>query len=155
MNDDQVLALATIIRHRDFVRLRLHRLVAELQRRAIAHDESKLTTDEILGFCRINRAAREHPYGSVEYNASMDSEKQPGGCISLHFSRNSHHPEFHGSADAMGFLDIIEMVIDWSAASATYGKTSLRDSLSKQRERFQFTDSQWWLIEQAVAWLEE
>lgn len=154
MTKDELLALATIMRHRDALRLNAQRLIHELERRSLAHDLSKLSTDEIEGFVRINRAAREHAYGSEEYVESMRREKAPTGCITLHLSRNSHHPEFHENDRDMGWLDIIEMVLDWKAASDTYGKNTLRDGLAVHRERFEFTEAQWWLIEQVVDWLE-
>lgn len=151
---DDLKALATIIRHRDSVRLNVKLLTDELSTRALAHDLSKLAVDEVEGFARINSAAREHAYGSAEYKASMDSEKGPGGCIALHFSRNSHHPEFHASPRSMGFLDIIEMVLDWKAAADTYGKQSLREGMVHHRARFDFAPEQWWLIESIVDWIE-
>lgn len=154
MNRDELLTLATIIRHRDCLRANIQRLIHELERRSLRHDLSKLSTDEIEGFVRINKAAREHPYGSDEYRASMEREKGPEGCITLHFTRNSHHPEYHLQDEDMGFLDLIEMVLDWKAAADTYGKQSLKGSLPHHRERFLFTDEQWWLIEQVVDWLE-
>lgn len=154
MSADELLALATIIRHRDTVRMNIQRLTQELDRRALTHDLSKLSKDEIGGFARINRAAREHPYGSPEYRESMRREKGPDGCITLHFSRNSHHPEFHADPQSMGFLDIVEMVLDWKAAADTYGQNTLREGLAVQRDRFAFSAPQWWLIEQVVEWIE-
>lgn len=154
MTDDALKALATIIAHRDAVRLNVQALTHELERRALRHDLTKLSLDEVEGFVRINAAARTHAYGSEEYRASMDAEKGPSGCIGLHYARNSHHPEHHALDSRMGFLDIIEMVLDWKAASDTYGKMTLRGSLPHHRERFDFTVAQWWLIEQVVDWIE-
>jgi len=151
---DGVKALATIVAHRDHVRLNMLALTNELERRALQHDLSKLSPTELEGFVRINRAAREHPYGSEEYRASMDAEKGPSGCITHHYERNSHHPEFFASPKDMGFLDIIEMVLDWKAASDTYGSMTLRGSLPHHRARFDFSDEQWWLIESVVAWID-
>lgn len=149
--DDVLKTLATIQRHRDLVRSALTKVTAELEKRAIVHDASKLRTDEVEGFCRINRAARDHPYGSDEYNESMKREKP---VIDLHFSRNSHHPEYHDYDQAMGLFDIIEMVCDWHSASVTYGNNSLRESLHIHQERFNFSESQWWLIMELVVFLE-
>lgn len=154
MSDDGIRALATIIRHRDMVRLNVKKLTDELSTRALAHDLSKLMVDEIDGFVKINKAARENAYGSPEYEASFRAAKEPGGCIALHFSRNSHHPEFHGHERDMGFLDLIEMVLDWKAASDTYGQNTLRGGLAVHRRRFEFEPEQWWLIEQVVDWIE-
>ena len=64
-------------------------------------------------------------------------------------------PEFHGAASEMGPFDLIEMVCDWWGATKGYGeRTPWAEVLEKQRERFAFTDHQWWLIENLAAWLE-
>jgi hypothetical protein len=79
--------------------------------------------------------AREHKYGSPEYQASLNAvEPNP---IKLHYSRNSHHPEHHANGiKDMELPDIIEMVCDWWAASKTYGQTSFSDSVEISIARF-------------------
>ena len=87
----------------------------------------------------------------------MKSEHGKDGCITLHFSRNSHHPEYYFNPADMGFLDIIEMVFDWNAAAKTYGTNTLSESLEVQRKKDigrTLTKEQWWLIEQVVEWIE-
>lgn len=152
--EDAIKAVTTIMRHRDLLRKNMGDIAHILEDRALLHDLSKLQEDEIDGFIRINKAAREHPYGSEEYQRSADSEKQPGGCIHAHFSRNSHHPEYHEHDQCMGFLDIIEMVCDWKAAADGYGTMTLRESLPIHEKRFNFHEGQWWLIQQVVDFLE-
>ena len=147
--------LLTVLRHVGFVQDGLEDLAGEFRRRARVHDRSKLQADEWDGFVQINRAAREFPPNSPEYRDSLKSQTGPDGCITKHYSRNSHHPEYHDSVEQMGFLDIVEMVIDWNAAAKTYGTMTLRESLPHHRDRFGFTDAQWWLIEQVVEWLEQ
>lgn len=167
--------LATMERHRIAVRRALQRVIHELDRRALVHDESKYTADELPGFVRINRVAREHPYGSEEYRASLKGEM----CTAIHQKHNSHHPESHiggyeelsesarsnpmtVAQDAcenvgpwrMGWLDIVEMVCDWWAATQTYGTTPWEDVLRRQKERWNWTGSQWWLIRQVADWLD-
>lgn len=93
---------------------------------------------------------RSEPYGSPQYKESLASEK---GTVAHHYALNSHHPEFEADA-AMGWLDLIEMVCDWNAAAKTYGKQDLRASIEVHRNRFDFTDEQWWLIEEVAAFLE-
>ena len=151
---DEMKALLTIIRHREIVADFLHNFADYFRARAREHDQSKLMPGEFDGFVRINQTAREHPYGSDEYKESLASEKGPEGCITLHNLRNPHHPEHHRSPKDMGLLDLIEMVIDWRAASLTYGQTSFREGLEIQRERFDFDDWQWKVIEQMVPFLE-
>lgn len=159
MSDDAIQTLRTIAAHRDYVRLGLLDIRQELERRALAHDLSKLSGDEFDGFTRINRAAREHPYGSEEYRAGLRQEKP---TIDLHYSRNSHHPEHHKLPhrecvqESMDFLDLIEMVCDWYAAFQTYGSQGTwEENMEKQRGRFgeTFSDGQWWLIFEVANWI--
>ena len=148
---DEMKALLTIQRHRESVASMLMMMGMELQNRARHHDLSKLQLDEFGGFVRISAAARIYPYGSPELKAVIGVEK----CVELHQRRNPHHPEHHADVTAMGFLDIIEMVVDWWAASKVYGKTPLEESLEDLQERYSFTDEQWWLVQQVVAWIDD
>jgi hypothetical protein len=170
---DAIATLRTIMAHITYVRSGLERVAADLRHRALVHDLSKLSADEFDGFTRINRAAREHPYGSEEYRAGLRTEKP---TIDLHYSRNSHHPE-HGRAkgeaaererglpdDAtywsahsdMTFLDVIEMVCDWRGAYLGYGSQGTwEENIARQHERYGalFAQGQWWLIDQVAAWI--
>lgn len=157
--EDGIQLLRTIAAHRDYVRRGMLLLTQEIEMRALVHDISKLSADEFAGFSRINRAAREHPYGSDEYRAGLKAEKP---TIALHYSRNTHHPEhwtpdaFQGDASLMGFLDLIEMVIDWRSAYLTYGSQGTwEENMGRQFDRYglQFSSAQWWLINQVSAWL--
>ncbi len=154
MSDDAIQTLRTIIQHRDYVRSAMLSVQHDLERRALVHDISKLSVDEFDGFTRINRAAREHPYGSDEYRAGLRQEKP---TIDLHYSRNTHHPECHKPASGtMGFLDIIEMVCDWRAAYLAYGSQgSWAENMQRQRDRFGevLSAGQWWLVEQVAGYL--
>jgi hypothetical protein len=89
--EDGIQLLRTIAAHRDYVRRGMQLLTHAIERRALAHDLSKLSPDEFAGFSRINKAAREYPYGSDEYRAGLKAEKS---TIDLHYSRNTHHPEW-------------------------------------------------------------
>lgn len=151
---DRVKCLATLVSHVRFLRAGLLKVRQELETRSVVHDLSKLSMDEFDGFSEINATAREHPHGSAKYKASMVAAKKPGGCIDRHFSRNSHHPEFHEFADIMGWLDIVEMVCDWNAAAQSYGTNTLREALPRFREQHGFSREQWWLIEQVIDFLD-
>lgn len=152
--NEYIATFLTITRHRENLADLLEELANELRHRARRHDRSKLTLELFEGFAEINRVARELPFGSPEYTASLKKANREGGCVARHFATESHHPEYHQPGQ-MGFLDIIEMVLDWQAASLTYGQNSFEDSLPIQRERFAdtFTSEQWWLIEQVASWL--
>lgn len=153
--EDQVQLLRTIAAHRDYVRIGLQSITQELERRALEHDVSKYSPDEFSGFARINKAAREHPYGSEEYKAGLRQEKP---TIDLHYSRNRHHPEHHENpAETMTFLDIIEMVCDWRSAWKTYGSQGTwRDNMKLQTEKliYKLDGAQLWLMWQVSDWLQ-
>lgn len=125
--------VVTMLRHSQLVSYYLRRLAAALELRAVTHDMSKWSDDEFEGFVKINEIAREHEYGSQEYKQSLAEVD----AVPLHYSRNRHHPEYHEhGVNDMFLIDFIEMVIDWKAASETYGRTSLEESLEIQTERF-------------------
>lgn len=161
---DKVNLMRTMVLHVAYVRQGLERITSELTQREAAHDASKFMPDEFNGFARINRIAREHAYGSEEYRASMATESV---ALELHYSRNRHHPEYHAEraggkmpkAEAMTFLDLIEMVCDWRSAYLTYGsKGTWVENVAYQKTRFLpgvwFTAGQWWLIEEVAIWIE-
>ena len=149
-----IATLLTIIRHRAVIQDSLRGIAQQLERRGELHDLSKFSDAEFPGFVRINAAARNHEFGSPEYKAALASAGGTGGAVDNHFKSNRHHPEFFSDQSEMTFIDIIEMVCDWHAAASTYGTNTLRDSLPKQRERFNLTLEQWWLVMQVAAWLE-
>ena len=148
--DEATTVLAALIRHQKHVEANMGQLASELVRRAHVHDQSKLSPSELEGFIEIHQIAREHPIGTPEYEVAM----RTATCIKEHFSNNSHHPEHHATTADMGWLDIIEMVLDWKAASDTYGHKSVHDVLDYQQKRHGFSPEQWWLIIQIANWIE-
>lgn len=142
--------LRSFTRHVQFVREGIGLVTAELERRGVVHDASKMSDDEFAGFARINAAARINKFGSPEYSESMDRERP---TIDLHFRRNSHHPEFHDQT----FLDVIEMVCDWWGARKGYDdprpwKASVALNLKAKGKHL--TAAQIWLAEEVAAFLE-
>lgn len=134
----------------------------ELERRADVHDASKLFPDEFEGFARISGAAARYAYGSQEYKDATTSEMGPNGAVQKHYSRNSHHPEYHDDdpivgMSKMGFFDVIEMVCDWRAAHDTYdafrpeeNRISWRVSIERLTGKYQPIGWQQWLIDKLV-----
>lgn len=164
--------LRSYSRHRDYVRLALTRVIHALEERAIEHDASKMLDDEFAGFARINAAARINKFGSPEYKESMQRER---GVVDLHFSRNRHHPERPElvagkltepddfkyvtalEAEAMTFIDVIEMVCDWWGARKGYDDSrSWKDSveLNFQSKGKYLSREQLWLARQVADFLE-
>lgn len=59
-------------------------------------------------------------------------------AIRLHWSRNSHHPEYYDNSNDMSDLDLLEMACDCHSRSKQFG-TDLLDYINAQQElRFHF-----------------
>jgi hypothetical protein len=143
--------LRSYSRHRDFVRLALTKVIHALERRAIEHDASKMSDDEFAGFARINAAARIDKFGSPGYKEAMEREQ---GIVNLHFSRNSHHPEY---GYPRTFLDVVEMVCDWWGARKGYDDPrSWMETvqLNLDTKSAHLTPQQMWLASEVAAFLE-
>jgi hypothetical protein len=144
MLSEEAKTLAVMKNHITLIQCHLFTIIRELQRRAIGHDLSKFQEDEFSGFVQINKIAREYPYGSDEYKASLKEVD----AVELHYSRNDHHPEyFSDGISDMNLFQLIEMVADWKAASEAYGQTSFGESLRKQRKRFNINEKQFHVIQ--------
>lgn len=134
---EEIKTIATITRHQKLVSHLLRKLARELENRADIHDLSKFQLDELEGFIEVNQVARKYPFGSDEYKKSLKNNK----AIELHFSRNSHHPEYHiQEVESMELLDFVEMTIDWIAANKIYGNTPWGEALKRQEERFNLSN---------------
>ena len=148
--------LTIILQHLAYVKEGLKKVSNELDHRALVHDLSKFKDDEFMGYIAVKQACSNTEYGSPEHKEVMRSIKDVADpAMANHFSRNSHHPEYHKNIEDMSFLDIIEMVCDWYAAAKTYNNGNLQNSVKIGKEKFNFTDNQLWLIDQVVELLEK
>jgi len=137
--------LADIVAHRSLIREHIEYLVMELRIRGERHDRTKLSPEEFAGFSELGE--KEHAVDSPEYRDRLTAD-----CIQTHWRRNSHHPEYHHEVGDMGWLDIIEMVIDWKVAAESAG-SSLQASADRLISKHAFRTPQEWLIRQVIAWL--
>lgn len=112
----------------------LLRFCFQLVLRGICHDFSKLGWAEANGFIQhIDRLANVE-YGTPEYT-KMLLELRP--TVSLHYTRNSHHPE-HFKDDGilgMNIFDVVEMFYDWKASGKRGPNGSLHKSISIQTKK--------------------
>lgn len=87
----------------------------ELIYRAIEHDETKLSPPEKEVFDRETPLLKSLVFGSEDYKASLS---RLGEALSHHYKENSHHPEhFADGVSGMTLMDVVEMLLDWKAAS--------------------------------------
>jgi len=87
-----------------------------LEGRGISHDRSKFEHAERLGYTWLtwwyDRKAAGTP---CQYPDGVEGVVE--GALEHHRRTNRHHPEAHRSPNAMGLLDVVEMVCDWTAIS--------------------------------------
>lgn len=103
-------------------------------KRAIKHDNSKFNKNEITEYVKLDvRKLKNTKYGSAEY---FDLIKVASVGTQIHYSVNSHHPEFYkfGFGD-MSYLDRLEMLADWKAASFRSGG-DFNNSINKNTKRY-------------------
>lgn len=140
-------------------------VVERLQRRAMEHDDSKFSPAEFDAFARETPALRSLTYGSDEYKAAL---ARLGPALMCHYYGNRHHPEYfamdntgvHPDYEAvvkdgrafakMDFLDLIEMLADWKAATERHADGSLRRSIEQNAARFGYDDKMKQLLTQTA-----
>lgn len=109
----------------------------ELKKRSLLHDRSKLQSPEKEVFDVITLGLRELSYGSPEYFAVMMQAKIG---IEHHHENNSHHPEFYKNGiQGFDLFDLVEMFLDWKAASERHADGDILRSIHINRERFGYS----------------
>lgn len=100
-----------IVKVRDYLDV----AIANLLRRAQGHDRSKLVEPELSAFNVATPKLASLTYGTDEYKRSL---ADLGTALEHHYAVNSHHPEHYERGIAgMSLLDLLEMLVDWKAAS--------------------------------------
>lgn len=106
---------------------------ANLIGRGIAHDASKLQPPEKEAFDRAAPLWGIDPHGP-EYEAAKAAL---GDALTHHYAGSSHHPEHYPDGIAgMSLFDLMEMAIDWWAASERHATGSVPRSIAAGVERF-------------------
>lgn len=126
------------IAHISRVQNLLSECITNLTDRAVAHDQSKLESPEKEAFDLLTPKLKKLTYGSEEYRATL-REMKP--ALEHHYANNSHHPEHYPNGiEGMSLFDIIEMLVDWKAASERHADGSMAKSLEHNRARFNISD---------------
>lgn len=110
----------------------------ELLKRAQRHDTSKLNTPEKELFDEMTPILKDLKYGSPEYFASLAKLKP---ALDNHYANNSHHPEHYpDGVDDMDLFDVLEMFLDWKAATERTSAGDLEKSIDFNKGRFKMSD---------------
>lgn len=136
------------MRHIEKVRNYLNVMVSELLKRAQYHDQSKLQQPEVGLFTEYTTKLAECTYGSEEYNNYKLAMKP---ALDHHYANNRHHPEhWKDGIDDMNLIDLIEMLVDWKAASERHNDGNIRRSIEINKDRFNMSSQLCRIFENTV-----
>lgn len=128
---------AITFRHIERVRNLLNSVISHLLVRAEQHDQSKLEQPEVGLFTEFTAKLATCTYGSPEYEGYR---KAMGPALAHHYAKNRHHPEHHkNGVDDMNLIDLIEMFVDWKAASERHNDGNINKSIEINADRFKLS----------------
>lgn len=143
---------ADTLEHIQHVRNGIGFAVTELVYRARIHDDTKLQPEEKDTFDRVTPKLRAMTYGSDEYKTSLESM---GPALRHHYESHRHHPEHFGEDGirGMNLVDVLEMVIDWHAATKRHDDGDLHRSIDLNQKRFGYSDDLKAMMHNTADWL--
>ena len=107
----------------------------ELRRRGDVHDASKFDPVEKGPLDELQETIEREghiPYGTEEYRRRIEPL---GPMLEHHYAANSHHPEHYGAKGIAGMdlFDLVEMFVDWKAASERGEESTINLSYAIER----------------------
>lgn len=134
LTPDERATNAETMRHILTVRALIIEAIDELAKRSRAHDVSKLGPPEVDTFVKYTPILKGLTYGSEEYKETL---AKMGPALENHYAKNAHHPEHHADGIlGMDLFDLLEMLLDWKAATLRHANGDLVDSLAKNAKRY-------------------
>jgi len=136
------------MKHREVVRKLMTAAAKELLDRADRHDDSKLQTPEVEIFDQYTHQLASLTYGSADYKSTLEKIKP---ALEHHYANNTHHPEhYKQGVNDMDLFDVLEMLLDWKAASSRHNNGNILQSLSVNRERHGLSDQLHGILQNTV-----
>ena len=125
--------------HINRVRFLLGQCAIILLERGATHDASKLEEPEKAIFDTVGNRLAAITYAGEEYKHSLADLKT---ALDHHYAHNAHHPEHYSDGiDGMSLFDLIEMLMDWKAASERHpGGTDILRFLEISSDRFSISE---------------
>lgn len=129
---------AETMNHIRRVQILLVDVCRRLMTRSIRHDTSKLEEPEASTFAEFTSKLKVLTYGSEEYKECLAGIAP---ALKHHYENNSHHPEHwpNGIRD-MSLLDLIEMFVDWKAATERHENGDINKSIWINKARFGYSE---------------
>lgn len=113
--------------------------IDQLKDRLLHHDDSKLKGDEQKLFEEILDKEDSVAYGTPAY-LNLKEKLKP--ALILHYGANSHHPEhFIDGINGMNIIDLVEMFIDWCAATSRHKDDDIHKSIDYNAKRYDLPDA--------------
>jgi Family of unknown function (DUF5662) len=129
----------------------LHSVISDFTERASNHDNSKLDSPEKELFDQYTPLLKSTTYGSEEYNNYL-SQLKVG--LDHHYKNNSHHPEHYDlGIQGMNLFDLLEMLVDWKAATERHADGSIEKSLEINKTRFKISSELSAILNNTVAYM--
>ena len=149
------------------VRRLLRMVEADLEVRGYIHDRSKLHKPEKEIFDEMTPKLKGCTYGSDEYKGYL---KEMNVALQHHYAENRHHPEhfkyyecigcfkrfyeepnrcdvcgysqfqIRSDITQMNLIDLIEMLMDWKAATLRHADGDILRSIELNQKRFEYSD---------------
>lgn len=127
-------ALTITLRHMKRVQDLLGMAAINLMQRGQKHDLSKLEPIELGALERLMEHQKEHgqaAYGTPEYE---QQRALLGPMLDHHYANNTHHPEhYDDGVNGMDLFDVVEMFLDWKAASERGGEDAMNLTYAAER----------------------
>lgn len=131
------LTISETLRHIELVGRLMSNVVKALALKAAYHDHSKLQVPELQHFVEYTEQLKGLTYGSKEYKACLKKLKP---ALVHHYDNNRHHPEhFPAGISDMSLIDLIEMLVDWYAATKRHLDGDIVKSIKINAKRFKIS----------------
>lgn len=140
-------------RHIDTVRRLIDVFIIELLKRAEEHDASKHSDLEASTFEEYSPKLSGCTYGSDEYREYLAAMRP---TLEHHYQNNRHHPEHYSDGiGGMSLIDIVEMFLDWLAATQRHADGDIYKSIVLNTSRFGMSKQLAAILVNTVVYLEE
>jgi len=138
MTDEEKITNYETYKHIDVVIRLLVGMQAEIGKRIISHDRSKLADPELQTFTEFTPKLKDSTYGSEEYKGFL---KAMAPALAHHYANNRHHAEFFPNGmRGMTLIDLLEMIVDWRASTMRHASGDIMKSIEINQERFGYSD---------------
>lgn len=129
---------ADTLKHIQIVRNLIGYVMRDLLARSENHDRAKMETPEKDIFDEFTPKLKGSTYGSDEYKGFL---KSMSVALDHHYKTYRHHPEhFQNGMRGMNLIDLMEMMVDWIAATKRHDDGDIMVSIEKNQERFGYDD---------------